>query len=393
MTSIDQRATTPVRFRELAWIRGALQTAIALEHATMPLYTAAMYSLEVQNYPCYNAIRSVLMEEMLHMAAASNILAALGGSPRIKDLRPGYPGAGLPGQVAPDLVAVLAPLSRRQLANFMRIEAPLSFLTDRQRAAAYPTVGSFYGAIRDAVRVNAADVRLAVSGSGPANQVGGNLGYRTIGTRIGVDPVEEILDALDMITHQGEGDGGVTAGAASAHELSHYIRFAEQFYGRALRSPAEDGISRREDEPAWFCGPAVAWPVVINTLAVPSDGYAAVLAHDPDAAAVTQELTAFDAAYTEMMAALDDAWNGPPERSWPSLGEAVIQMNEMRVLSCFNIMRYEVPPGVVPRLPELYPSEYQLLADHTDLTRPVFYGPRFANLAAPIAARATRGQQ
>src|SRR4051794_5380454 len=110
--------STPRQFRDLSWIRGALQTAIALEHSTMPLYSAAMYSLEVQNYPSYNTIRSVLMEEMLHMAAACNILAALGGTPRISTLDPGFPTTGLPGQVAPDLRVVLARLSPRQLRTF-----------------------------------------------------------------------------------------------------------------------------------------------------------------------------------------------------------------------------------------------------------------------------------
>ena len=359
----------------------------------MPLYTAAMYSLEVQNYPCYNAIRSVLMEEMLHMAAAANILAALGGSPRIRDLQPGYPGLGLPGQVAPDLVAVLAPLSRRQLSNFMRIEAPPTLLTRRQQEAAYPTVGSFYQAIRDAVMAHSGAVRRAVAEGGPANQVGGNLGYRSIGTRPGADPVDEILDALAMIVDQGEGEdtGAPTAGAESGDELSHYARFAEQFHGRGLQIPTDGGALTPDTEASWFQGPPVAWPVVINTMAVPSDGYAAVLARDLDAAVVTQELTGFDAAYTAMLVALDDAWNGPPERSWPSLGEAVIQMNEMRVLSCFNIVRHQIPPQLIRELTRLYPAEHRLIAEHTDLTRPVFYGPRFVNLAAQGAARPTGG--
>jgi len=377
------RGTTPVQFREINWIRGALQTAIALEHATMPLYSAAMYSLEVQNYPSYNTIRSVLMEEMLHMAASCNILAALGGSPRIKDLNPGFPRAGLPGHVAPDLIGVLAPLSPAQMRNFMRIEAPLFMLTKRQADVPYATITQFYTAIKTAIVANAAAVRQAVLDGGPANQVGGNLGYRSIVPRRGVDPVDEILAAIDMIIEQGEGSGvaGIQAGEKFQNEGSHYARFAELYYGRrylALDSPV---ALNRDNEQSYFCGELIAWPVVINTLAVPADGYTAVLTRDPESAVVSQELKAFDAAYTAMMVALDDAWNGPPELSWPSLGEAVIQMNEMRVLSCFNIMRYEVPEEVVAKLAEIYPSEYQMMATYTDLKKPVFYGPRFVNMA------------
>jgi hypothetical protein len=375
--------STPRQFRDLSWIRGALQTAIALEHSTMPLYSAAMYSLEVQNYPSYNTIRSVLMEEMLHMAAVSNILAALGGTPRIRELDPSFPAKGLPGQVAPDLTIILGQLSREQLKTFMRIEAPDYLLEPAQRGATYPTIGGFYQALKDAIVVNAAAVRAAVVQGGPANQVGGNLGYRILEPKPGVDPIPQLLATLDMITEQGEGDPnlGIGTGETFQNEESHYARFAELHYGRRYQ-PARAGTELRpENQAEFFAGDEIVWPVIINTLAVPSDGYRAILDRDPDAPAVEKELNAFDAAYTAMMSALHEAWNGPIERSWPSLGEAVIQMNEMRVLSCFNILRHEVPPPVVQALAEIYPAEYRLLARYTDLERPVFYGPRFANRA------------
>lgn len=377
-----QQSTTPRYLRDVNWLRGALQTAIALEHSTMPLYTAAMYSLEVQNYPSYNIIRSVLMEEMLHMAAACNMLAALGGSPRVKGLDPGFPSTGLPGRVAPDLTVLLAQLSRQQLRSFMRIEAPLAMLTDGQRGATYATVGLFYDAIRDAVTRNAAEIRGLVAQPGPANQVGGNIGYRVFAPRRGVDVVEEFLSTIDMISGQGEGvGGGAEAGEDYQNEGSHYARFAELSFGARYLAPEPAAPITPENLESHFQGERIGWPVVINTLAVPGDGYAAILAQDPDASAVSQELKMFDSAYTAMMVALDDAWNGPLAASWPSLGEAVIQMNEMRVLSCFNITRHQVPDTAVAQLDALYPDEYELLAAHTDLGEPVYYGPRFVNLA------------
>lgn len=388
MPTATRPSFTPRQYRDLNWIQGALQTAIALEHATMPLYSAAMYSLEVQNYPSYNAIRSVLMEEMLHMAAVCNILAALGGSPRIRGLDPGFPSTGLPGQVAPDMTVTLAKLSPQQLRTFMRIEAPEFLLEPEQLEVPYPTIGRFYAALKEAVLTNARAVRAAVKQGGPANQVGGNLGYRTIGATPGADPVEEIVSAIDMITEQGEGEPslGLGTGADFQHEGSHYARFAELRYGARYAPPTVNGNGNGRLTPAteahFFQGEPIVWPVVINTLAVPADGYRAVLARDPDAPAVGKELNAFDAAYTAMMTALHDAWNGPAARSWPSLGEAVIQMNEMRVLSCFNIMRHQVPEEAVRALPELYPEEAARLAEYTDLTQPVFYGPRFINRVA-----------
>jgi hypothetical protein len=325
------------------------------------------------------------MEEMLHMAALSNMLAALGGSPRIRSLGPAYPRSGLPGQVAPDLQVVLAKLSRRQLDNFMRIEAPPELLAGNQRESVYPTIEHFYDALREAIVANAGAIRKAVSAGGPANQVGGNLGYQTITPAEAPDAPERFLAIVDMITQQGqgEGEGNLEAGADFENEASHFARFAELRYGARYRPPATPPATlTREGVAAYFGGEPLAWPVVINTLAVPSDGYDALLALDPDAPAVRKELEAFDAAYTAMMVALDHAWNGPLDTSWPSLGEAVIQMNEMRVLSCFNILRHQVPAELVGRLDDLYPDERRLLATYTDLDKPVFYGPRFRNLAS-----------
>ncbi|WP_199846669.1 ferritin-like domain-containing protein [Streptomyces sp. CB01201] len=275
--------TTPVELRDLNWIRGALQTAVALEHSTMPLYCAAMYSLEVQNYPYY-IIRSVLMEEIVHMAIAANMVAALGGSPDIKGLAPAYATRGLPRGVAPDLPVILARLSPRSLENFMRLEAPGFMLNSRQRAGVYPTIGAFYDAIREAIDANKDAVRRAVRAGGPANQVGGNLGYLTFEADDTVDPVEQFHAALDVITEQGEGQGtgSVEAGEEFQREGSHNARFAELRYGRRYLAPPQAAISR-ENEPDFFLGETIAWPVVINTLAVPSDGYAALLERDPSA--------------------------------------------------------------------------------------------------------------
>lgn len=262
----------------------------------------------------------------------------------------------------------------------MRLEAPEFMLNSRQRGTAYPTIGSFYDAIRDAVIRNAGAVERAVRIGGPANQVGGNLGYATF-ERNDPDPVASFLRALDIITEQGEGPGEGTVATVSEdfqNEGSHYARFAELRYGRRY-VPREGVDITRETEPDFFSGEEIAWPVVINTLAVPADGYDAVLALDPREAEVRKELDGFDDAYTQMLVALHNSWNGPVETWWPSLGAAVAQMDQMRVRSCFNIMRNQVPPAAVARLAELYPQEFRALDHYTDLTQPVFYGPRFLN--------------
>ena len=91
----------------------ALQQAIQLEHATIPVYLYALYSLDpMRNGEIAAVIRDIAEEEMLHMLLACNLLNALGGAPVLDrpDFVPAYPGP-LPGTVAQGLVVRLAPFS------------------------------------------------------------------------------------------------------------------------------------------------------------------------------------------------------------------------------------------------------------------------------------------
>ena len=98
-----------------------------------------------------------------------------------------------------------------------------------------------------------------------------------------------------------------------------------------------------------------------------------------DLEALTKALDEFDLTYTRIMNDLDAMWNGPAAESWKKFGAAVGAMMEMRVKSCFNIMRYEVPKNLIENLKTIYPKEYDVLARYTDLSTPVFFGPRFIN--------------
>lgn len=385
----DSAVSPPVH--DLDWIKQALQTAIELECSTLPIYLSAMFSLKVQNYVVYNQLRSVAMEEMVHMAIAANILACLGGTPRIKGIALKFPTQGLPGGVEPDLTVGLARLSRPQLLNFMRIEAPDFLLRKLDRSTDYPTIADFYREIRHAVVDNADAVRAAVKAGGTSNQVYDDIGFAQITCADDVDPLDAILLGIAEIIDQGEGasTGSLITTSDFERETSHYARFAELFYGASYEEPDEPIELTPVTEPLFFRGHVIGWPVVINTLAVPSDGYAKVLTLDPNSAAVTKDLAAFDAAFAQTLAALDLAWNGPQAASWKTIGLSVRGvggnppgMIDMRVLGRENITRHEIPPDIVTRLSEIYPAEYGFLAKYTDLGQPVFYGPRFLNVPA-----------
>src|SRR5689334_1014219 len=78
----------------VASLRRHLQWAIELEHSTIPPYLCALYSIpDGSNTTASTLIRSVVMEEMLHMVLAANLLNAVGGEPNVDhaDFVPSYP--------------------------------------------------------------------------------------------------------------------------------------------------------------------------------------------------------------------------------------------------------------------------------------------------------------
>ena len=142
-----RNATGPADLHEV------VQSAIELEHATLPPYLTAMFSLHPgKNNKIRNIIRSIVMEEMLHMTIACNILNALGGSPVInkKGFIPEFPGK-LPMGVEADLTVNLKAYSVAQVENtFMKIEEPehpidlSANLTEDHEV----TIGIFYSALK-----------------------------------------------------------------------------------------------------------------------------------------------------------------------------------------------------------------------------------------------------
>lgn len=64
-------------------LREHLQQAIELEHALIPPYLCALYSLDRKANPAAaSVVASVVIDEMFHMATAANILNAVGGRRR-----------------------------------------------------------------------------------------------------------------------------------------------------------------------------------------------------------------------------------------------------------------------------------------------------------------------
>ena len=75
-------------------LREHLQAALDVEHATIPPYFTAWISIkDTTNVEAAEIIRSVMLEEMLHLTLAANLLNAVGGRPSLthQGFVPRYP--------------------------------------------------------------------------------------------------------------------------------------------------------------------------------------------------------------------------------------------------------------------------------------------------------------
>jgi len=280
-------------------IIGKLQMAIKLEHSTIPLYLYALYSLdEDKNSEIADILQSVVIEEMLHITLASNILNALGGAPVIdeSDFIPTYPGA-LPGGVEADLTVHLAPFSTDQLKVFLTIEEPENPLNFPVALGVDPTItiGQFYAAISKAIG-QLPDDSFAKS---PRNQVGPELVFGSIV----VTDVASAQAAITTIVGQGEGTTESPEEGAG-QDYAHYYRFMQIEKGHKL--VPVPGESDPEKMYAYIGDPIVL--DAAGVYKVPKDP--AYLAGSTQAAANDS----FNYTYTSLLKALHDLFNGANDR-------------------------------------------------------------------------------
>lgn len=319
-------ATSPAELHDL------VQKAIELEHATIPTYLCAYFTLKTgTNQAIADIIRSVAIEEMLHMSIASNLLIAIGGSPVIN--RPGfvpvYPGP-LPMDIGDGLRVPLEKCSIPLVRDvFMKIEEPEEPIVFKSLAAGEPqyhTIGEFYAAV---------DAKLQELGE---SAFIGDFGREMVDNswfppdelfRI-TDP-ESASAAIEVIVRQGEGTSVSPLDPEGA--LAHYYRFEQIVRGRRLvkNADADHGFS--------FTGA----PVVLDERGVwnmqPNP--------DPDTlpkgSRAYRLATQFAYSYTLLLNGLHKTFNGEPDAVDAAMG----LMYELRLLA------QEVLSTPVPDAPDL----------------------------------------
>jgi hypothetical protein len=224
-------------------LREHLQWALELEHATLPPYLCALYSLDPARNPDAAAVlNGVFVEEMLHLALVANILNAVGGQPRLDEptMLAAHPRQMPHGDRS--LQLSLLPFGPEAPEMFLRIERPAPTGAPAE-ATGYETIRQFYEAVEDGLRHLCARLgEAAVFCGDPVRQITAAHFRHTAGRLVVVDSLTTALDALEEIVEQGEGsapqqvwDGDADPIRPGEGEVAHYYRFQELKLGRRYR--------------------------------------------------------------------------------------------------------------------------------------------------------------
>jgi hypothetical protein len=314
-------------------LRTALGNAIALELATIPPYLTALFSIKAGTNAAPAAIiRSVVIEEMLHLSLACNMLNAVRGRPRLPEATLRYPSElpmgigdkpGKGGKPDKKFIVPLERLSMPAVKRFMTIEEPeeeLKFEKAQRTAQArdYHTIGEFYRAVGTLMeqlgeRVFTGDRKRQVTG-----WIGTNFVHP-------IHKVDDALKAIELIVEQGEGTAN---SPGDSEELAHFYRF-EQIKRHETLNPNPG----KPHGYAWG-GPVIrldedgVWPMTKNPPRVKL----------PEGSPVARMSDRFDATFSALIDELQRTFDGSPQ----AFGSSVAQMHALR-LEAQELVSMEIP--------------------------------------------------
>ena len=311
-------------------VQRALQQAIELEHATIPTYLFALFSIkDGRNREVAEIINSVVLEEMLHMALACNVLNAIGGDPQIggADFIPRYPGK-LPGGLRPDLTVSLRKASIEQVRDvFMAIEEPEE--TDHPKAHHSLTIGWFYSQIERGAQTAGRAAIPACFSHNPDRQLCEWRGTRSAdrGPRPRERPVRAAGDRRAGRRNQGQG------------------REPERPRGRLpTRSRTTTGSRRSSAGAGWSCATATTTSPARRSASIPTACGRSIDDPDPDRlhgdSLARRRAYQFDELYAGLLAKLHEVFNGSPDQ----LNTAIELMFSLEV-AAKRLMQTPIAPG------------------------------------------------
>jgi hypothetical protein len=307
------------QINDLVSLRAHLQTAIELEHATIPVYLCALYSMDPRrNAFAYQAVQGVVMEEMLHMLQAANLLNAIGGEPAINApaFIPEYP-TYLPHSDQAFLVP-LQKFSEAAIDVFLEIEHPAADCAPPE-ADKYHTIGQFYHAIGEAMARLDATTPGGIFTGHPDRQLTPEHYYGGGGQLLPVRQLADAQLAIDEIVGQGEGADRRMVDSDSVMfgqeiEYAHYFRFMEVKCARQYN--VNDGV----DDPPSGAPVAVDWAGALDMRPNPK------LTDYPEGSALWHRTRDFNRIYMQLLDRIHEACNGRPQQ----LMQAIPLMFELK---------------------------------------------------------------
>ncbi|RTQ49696.1 hypothetical protein EJV47_12850 [Hymenobacter gummosus] len=352
----------------LKHLHDELQKAIELEFSTIPPYLTAMYSIKPgTNQAAYDVIRSVVMEEMLHLTLAANVLNAIGGRPalNVAELLPEYP-IKLKFTDRQFPIGLLK-FSPEAVDTFLKIEMPARLIPsgrlagrpDRMLLGGFRdvdltgrTIGEFYADLILALEDACAQYGEEQVFCGDATrQVDTRYYYNGGGEALFINSLKTAKQALGLIVDQGEAggdslsDGDTTFG--QAYEVAHYYRFNE-IRQRRYYAPTD----KFGDQPS---GPEmlVDYEQVYDMRPNPRQQDL------PAGSELAGLMSEFNELYSGFMNVLHEAFNGRPD----ALLQAVTLMFSLKY-KAIELLKNPIPDGS---------------GQHA--------GPGFEFVGAPVAAR------
>ena len=337
------------RITSITELHRHLHAAMQLEHATIPPYLTALYSIHPgTNGEAFRVLRAVAVEEMLHLTLAANILNAVGGTPDLTtpDFVPEFP-AYLPDGES-DFQVDLQRFSKAAIETFLKIERPAqaqaagkprvvkrakrtkgalraSRVADNSEEHFY-SIGEFYADISHGLAELQKTLGPKALFSGdPAKQVGPEYYYSGGGEIIPVTDLASAQAAIRLISEQGEGIGGGIFDFEK--EISHYYRFEQLKLGR---------FYQKGDTPGKPTGAAIevdwnaAYPLKTN----------ARLDDFEKGSELRAAATDFNKYYRRFLEMLTRAYDGQPQL----LIEAVGEMFRIKELA-LQLMRNPIGKG------------------------------------------------
>jgi len=304
-----------------------LHRAMKIEHATIPPYLLALYSIQPgTNCDATNALRVVAVEEMLHLTLAANILNAVGGEPDLTDpdFVPTYPAAVPTGE--DDFEVHLEPFSKDAIDTFLRIERPAqpsSGAGEKGRFVSRPpeartllvvpgevnihfySIGEFYEEILRGLNYLHNEHGDSLFGGDPDRQVTPEYYYSGGGKLCAVTDMESAMRAANLIVEQGEGFGGGIYD--NPHELAHFYRFQELTLGRHYQpgdKPYKEGVPDTGPTGPVF---KVEWDKVYPFKKDPC------LSDYPESSELYAAAIRFNESYADFLGMLTTAYNGKPQ--------------------------------------------------------------------------------